>query len=188
MIAAWMPHGVLDWALLVYVGSGAWAGYRRGLLLCLAALASDAGALAIAAIYGPAVLAAADRAWGLSAWLTKSLPPVLAGAAPQLLDRSVGWAAFAAVFLVARAGLGAVAGGLFGRRRPSHVNAGLGLAFGALERLLIAAAVLALADAVGRLPAFQAADKLIAASAWARSLVAGIDLLPASLGRWAALF
>lgn len=187
MAADWLPHGVLDWGLLAYVVLGAWAGFRRGFLFAAGSLAAYAAALATAGRYGGAVLGAADRAWGLSAQLSSRLPAAAAGGSTAIVDRALGWAAFAAVFLVAHLLFGGVVKLALGRARPGSANAWMGLAFGALERALLAAVVLAVAVSLARLPPLHVLAGMIDGSNWARDLLGWLHLLPAPLGRWTVL-
>jgi uncharacterized membrane protein required for colicin V production len=186
MPASWAPHGALDWALLAYVASGAWKGYRRGLLLSVGSLAAYGGALAAAAMGAGPALAAADRAWGLSRRLEGALPALAGGSAPAMAGRALQWAAFAAVFLVAHTAIWLALRNTVGRLRPTRANAWLGLAFGAAERALVASVVLAVVASLASLPPLHALSGPLGASAWARLLLQWLHRLPPAVGRWFA--
>jgi uncharacterized membrane protein required for colicin V production len=187
MPSPWAPRGILDWALLVYVALGAWNGYRRGLLLSLGSLAAYAGALAVATLGAGRVLAAADRAWALPARVAAYLPGAAGGAAGAVTARALGWAAFAAVFLVAHMVFALAARAFVGRSRSTRANAWLGLAFGAVERGLVAAVALAVAASLAGLPPLHALAGALAASNWAQDLLGWLHRLPPAVGRWALL-
>lgn len=63
MSTALPPGNWLDWCIFVYAGLGLVAGYRRGFILSVVAIAAAAGGLACAVHFAPAVAALATSRW-----------------------------------------------------------------------------------------------------------------------------
>lgn len=87
MLAALAPANWLDWLILVYVGLGALAGIRRGLVLSLVGLGAVVAATLAAIHWAPAGVVFAQRHWQLESKLAAVLGRVMplpdgAGATP----------------------------------------------------------------------------------------------------------
>ncbi len=186
-----------DIALLCYLAIGALRGWSRGLLAMAAGLAGFFVAIVLARLFYGQLATFLDRNWHLQQAVQGELSRVTPAGAQFLAGVPVALhvtaaavvsaIAFLAILVVAETGVGIFAGSI--GRLPNHLpligqmNRLAGAAFGALENLVVAAAVLLLLEPLARSGTLGSLSAYIVDAHWTTALWRLAQHFAPALGR-----